>query len=115
MKRQPFPKRLGFALSGVAAAFRNEASFRFQCLAGVAAVAVLAWLQAPPVWWALIVLVISCVLAAELFNSALEQLADRLHPEKHPAIKVAKDCAAGAVLILSFASIAIFVAFCAAS
>jgi diacylglycerol kinase (ATP) len=28
-------------------------------------------------------------------------LIDHLHPEIHPAIKTAKDCAAGAVLLLS--------------
>jgi diacylglycerol kinase (ATP) len=41
------------------------------------------------------------VLVAELFNTALESLIDHLHPEIHPAIKIAKDSAAGAVLLLS--------------
>ena len=39
--------------------------------------------------------------APMLFNTALESLIDHLHPEMHPAIKIAKDCAAGAVLLLS--------------
>ena len=45
------------------------------------------------------------VLAAELFNTALEQLCDHLHPEKHANIKVVKDVAAGAVLILSIGAL----------
>jgi diacylglycerol kinase (ATP) len=47
------------------------------------------------------------VLAAELFNTALEQLADRLHPEQHPQIRIAKDCAAAAVLVVSIGAIVV--------
>ena len=37
------------------------------------------------------------LLAAQKINAhtALESLTDHLHPEIHPAIKTAKDCAAG--------------------
>ena len=45
--------------------------------------------------------------AAELLNTALEHLADRLHPEQHPTIQAAKDCAAAAVLVASLAAVLI--------
>ena len=51
------------------------------------------------------------MLAAEVFNTAVEGLADHLHPEQHPAIKVVKDCAAGAVLIASIAALGVAAAF----
>ena len=51
------------------------------------------------------------MLAAELFNTAIESLADHLHPEQHPAIKVVKDCAAGAVLVASVAALGVAAAF----
>ena len=41
------------------------------------------------------------ILATEFFNTALESLIDPRHPEIHPAVKAAKDCAAGAVLLPS--------------
>ena len=63
------------------------------------------------IWWALLLLNCGLVLAAELFNTALEHLIDLLHPGLHPSIKIAKDCAAGAVLILSISAACIFVAF----
>ena len=44
---------------------------------------------------------VSLVIAAELTNTALEHLTDHLHPEQHPRIKIVKDCAAAAVLIIS--------------
>jgi diacylglycerol kinase (ATP) len=39
------------------------------------------------------------VWSAEAFNTALEELADALHPERDPGIGRAKDVAAAAVLI----------------
>jgi len=39
------------------------------------------------------------VLIAELFNSAIEAVADRISEEKHPLIKRAKDIGSAAVLV----------------
>ncbi|WP_402719608.1 diacylglycerol kinase [Janthinobacterium rivuli] len=111
MKNQPFHKRMGFALQGLSAAFRMESSFRLQCLAAVLVLLVLACYRPAMIWWALLLLNCGMVLAAELFNTALENLIDHLHPALHPSIKIAKDCAAGAVLILSISALCVFVAF----
>lgn len=107
MKNQPFGRRLRHAVDGIAAALRSEASLRTQVVLGLAAALVLAWLRPPAIWVALCVLAAAMVLALELVNTALEQLADRLHPELHPRIRIAKDCAAGAVLIASICAVVI--------
>jgi diacylglycerol kinase (ATP) len=107
MKNRPFLERLRFALAGMAYALRAESSFRTQVIASAAALAALVWLRPAPVWWALVALITVAVLAAELFNTALEQLADRLHPEQHPQIRVAKDCSAAAVLVLSIGAVVV--------
>jgi undecaprenol kinase len=62
---------------------------------------ILALVRPPVLWIALSVLAAGVVLALELVNTALERVIDHLHPEHHAAIKAAKDCAAGAVLIAS--------------
>ena len=111
MKNQPFLKRMGFALQGIAAAFRMESSVRLQCIATLMVVIVLAWYKPAMIWWALLLLNCGLVLAAELFNTALEQMIDHLHPSLHPSIKIAKDCAAGSVLILSGSAACVFIAF----
>lgn len=111
MKNQPFHRRLSFALHGIASAWRNEASFRTQCAATLGVIAVLAWRRPALMWWAFLLIMCSMVLAAELFNSALEAALDRLHPERHDAIRIAKDCAAGAVLVLSLTAVGLFAAF----
>jgi diacylglycerol kinase (ATP) len=111
MKNQPFAKRLSFSLQGIRTAWRLEASFRFQSLMALGVVVLLIALRPPALWWALLLMNCGLVLAAELFNTALEQALDHLHPELHPAIKVSKDCAAGAVLIFSLSSVGTFLAF----
>jgi diacylglycerol kinase (ATP) len=111
MKNQPFLARLSYSLQGIRTAWRTEASFRFQSLMALAVVALLAALRPPAIWWALLLLNCGLVLAAELFNTALEQALDHLHPELHPAIKVSKDCAAAAVLVFSLSALGTFLAF----
>lgn len=54
--------------------------------------------------WCLILLSCAIVWAAEAMNTALELLADALRPERHPLVGLAKDAAAGAVLIAALAS-----------
>lgn len=115
MKNQPLRHRLGFALQGIRSAWRTEASFRLQCVAALCVLLVLAWRRPAPIWWALLLTNCGMVLAAELFNGALEAALDRLHPERHPAIEIAKDCAAGAVLLLSLTAACAFAAFAVAS
>lgn len=105
MKNSTLLERFGFAWAGIVSAWRNEHSFRLQLAAAAALLPVLTWLRPPTVWWVLCLVMAFLVLAAELFNTALESLMDHLHPEFHPAIKTAKDCAAGAVLLVSIAAL----------
>ena len=99
MKNQAFLNRFGFALRGVASAWRTEHSFRFHVLALAVLGVGLLILRPGALWTAVLVIAAAGVIAAELLNTAIEALADRLHPDQHPQIQVVKDCAAGAVLV----------------
>ncbi len=57
--------------------------------------------------WAIITLTILSVWVAEILNTAFEYLCDVTKPEFHPAVKMAKDIAAGAVLISAAGAIVI--------
>jgi undecaprenol kinase len=72
----------------------------------------LAIVRPAPLWWALVLLASAGVLAAELFNTAIEHLADHLHPDLHPAIRIVKDCAAAAVLLSVTGAICVGIALC---
>ena len=106
-KNQPFAARLGFALAGLAAAIRSERSLRFQVLALVAVAVLLAVLRVEPLWWAIVGVTAFGVLAAELFNTALEHLVDHLHPQTHPQVRLVKDIAAAAVLMAVCAALTV--------
>lgn len=109
MKGKPFYHRLKFAWQGLLFAFRNEVSFRTEVLSAVAAITVTAWLNPPIIWLALVIVMVALVLAAELFNTALEHLLDGLHPAQAEFVRIAKDCSAAAVLVFSIASVVVFV------
>ncbi len=111
MKGQGFLRRFGYARSGIAVAFRRERSMRTHGVAVVAVVIFLAVTGAPALWWALIGLAVGLVLVAEMVNTAVETLADRLHPGQHPEIGVVKDVAAGAVLVATIMAIVVGVAY----
>lgn len=107
MKNRSFRERLTFALNGLSAAWRRESSFRTQAALAIMAAVALAVLRPPGVWWAIVALTVSFVLATELMNSAFEALVDHLHPELHPEIRVIKDMAAGGVLLASVGALLI--------
>ena len=105
MKNKEFLERLGFAISGVRYAVLREKSIRFQMMAAVVACVLLLILQPAIYWWAIIFVVIAMILAAEMFNTAIEGLCDYVQPEDDVKIKHIKDVAAGAVLITSVGAI----------
>ena len=65
------------------------------------------WLSLSPRDWAVIILAIAMVWAAEFFNTALEVIVDLASPERNHLAKVGKDVGAAAVLIAAGASIVI--------
>ncbi len=76
-------------------------------MAGCAAIACGFWFGVSRGEWMAIVLCIGLVFAAEALNSAIEELADALHPDEHPGIGRAKDLAAAGVLLAAFAAAAV--------
>jgi undecaprenol kinase len=109
-KNRPFLARFNFAWAGLRHALRSERSLRTQVGIGAIVVVALAFVRPEPIWWALVLAACFSVIAAELFNTALEHLADHLHPDEHPQIGLVKDCAAAAVLMTVCGAIAVGVA-----
>lgn len=57
--------------------------------------------------WCLVILVIGLVMGLEVLNTSIEEIVNYVSPEKRNEAKRIKDLAAGAVLIASFAALAI--------
>jgi undecaprenol kinase len=100
-------------LAGLWHAVRAENSVKIQLGVFILVLLAMLVLRPSPVWWALVMLASSGVMAAELLNTAVEHLADHLHPEVHPSIRIVKDCAAAAVLIAVLGAVAVGVALVA--
>lgn len=97
-----FKKSFGFALQGFRYTLATERNIRVM-LGGAAFAVVMGFvLQLDLVSWAIVLLCIGCVLAAELMNTAIETVVDLVSPEYHPLAGHAKDIAAAAVYVLSF-------------
>lgn len=109
-KNQSFLSRLSFAWAGIVHAVRAEHSVRFHLFALGLVLIALTVFRPEPGWWAMVILASAAVISAELFNTAIEHLADHLHPEIHPSIRIVKDCAAAAVLVSSVAALGVAVA-----
>ncbi len=94
-----------YAWAGVLYLFRNEPNARIHL--GLAIIAcVLAWLLAfSAIEWAILTITIATVFVAEAMNTAIEALTDLASPEINPQAAVAKDVAAGGVLLAALMSV----------
>jgi diacylglycerol kinase (ATP) len=87
-----------YAFAGWWYVLRTQRNAWIHALATIAVVLLASWLRVSNVEWAVLVLAITIVWTAEIFNTGLEALVDLASPEFHMTAKIAKDVAAGAVL-----------------
>lgn len=92
---------------GLCRMFISEAHAKIHFIAAVAAIALAVFLRCSALEWCLIILCIGIVISAEAVNTAVEKLSDRITTERDPLIGAAKDIAAGAVLIVAAAALAV--------
>ncbi len=89
------------ALRGLQQSIKSQESFWVHLPVAAAVVVVAAWLKVEPWRWAVLVIAITLVLSAELFNTAIETIVKVVHPQHDPRIGHSLDTAAAAVLVLS--------------
>lgn len=97
-----------YAGQGVSYAFWTQRNFRIHLIIGAIAMSLSLYFQLSAVACSIISLTIALVLVLELLNTALEAVVDlTVGREFHQLAKIAKDCAAGAVLIAAIAALMI--------
>lgn len=95
-----------YAWAGVRYAFVTQRNFRIHTLIGTVAISLAILLELTPVEIAVIGLTSGLVMTLELLNTAVEAVVDlTVKQSYHELAKVAKDCAAGAVLISAIAAL----------
>lgn len=105
-----FLRSFSFAGQGVWRTVRTQRNMRVHLAAALAVIITAALLKVSAAGWACLVLAIGLVLAAETVNTAVEALTDLCQPRSHPMAKIAKDAAAGAVLLASLTAAGVAVA-----
>jgi len=105
MKPTRFIDSVNCAIEGIIHAVRTEKHMRRHFLAALLVLLAVLLLRVSPLEFALLTVSICFVLFAELMNTAVEAVVDLVSPEFHPLAKVAKDVAAGGVLVAAFGAV----------
>lgn len=95
-------KSFVYAFAGIARIFKEEHNFRIHALAALLVISMGIYFPISTNEWFWIITCIAAVLASEMFNTAIEKLADCIDPNHNPTIGKIKDVSAGAVLVISF-------------
>jgi len=102
-----FYKKFNFARKGLVYIIRRERSFRWEITVGTAALFLAWYLGISLLGWAILILVITLVLSAEVLNTVLERILDIIEPRLAVHVAVLKDLLASAVFILALGALAI--------
>ncbi len=93
------------AFAGLAWAFRTQRNFRIHIAACMIAIIAGVGVNLSDWKWCILGLCIALVIAAELLNTAIEMLCDRLIPERDESVRRIKDVSAAAVLVCAGVSL----------
>ncbi|VBB06081.1 prokaryotic diacylglycerol kinase [Lucifera butyrica] len=102
-----FGKAFQHAAAGIIYALRSQRNMTVHVTAA-GIVLIMAWrLHLARSEVLMLVVAVTLVIMAELFNTAIESVVDLISPGYHPQAKIAKDVAAGAVLIAAIMAVII--------
>lgn len=100
-------KSFGYAFNGLRILIREEHNARIHVFIAICVLIAGLLFDISAGEWISVTLCIGMVIALETINSAVENLANFVSPEKHDGIKKVKDLAAGAVLLGTVTAVAV--------
>ena len=100
-------RSFAYAVAGCAYMLRYQKNSRVMLLATLGVIALSFWLGLNADHWAILILAMGIVWLAEFINGAIEAAVNLSVSEVHPMARVAKDVAAGAVLIAAVVAVLI--------
>ena len=100
-------KSMGFALKGAIKLITTEHSIMVQSSVGILLIVAGFYFQISTTEWLFQILALGLVLSIEGLNTAVEKIADFIHPNFHEKIGFIKDIAAGAVFFAAMTAIAV--------
>ncbi len=103
----PFWSAFHYAFAGILYAARTQRNMRIHLFAAALVLAATLVLHLQRIYVIALVITVGVILALELMNTAIEAVVDLMTVAHHPLAKIAKDCAAGAVLVAAFAAVVV--------
>ena len=100
-------KGFGFAAKGAFMLLRNEASIQVQAVIAVLVTIAGFYFNLSSTEWIMQIFAIGLVMSAEGLNTAIEEMANFVHPDIHKKIGYIKDVAAGAVFFSALTAVVI--------
>lgn len=100
-KKPPLYKSFGFAFEGIFAVIKKERNMQIHCCMMVLVIVAGLFFQISAVEWCICFVLFGLIMSLELVNTAVESVVDLVTEERRPLAKLAKDAAAGAVLLAS--------------
>ncbi len=100
-------KSIGYAFKGALLLLNKEASIKVQFFIALLVTAAGFFFNISSTEWIMQILAIALVMSIEGMNTAVEEIANFIHPEHHNKIGLIKDIAAGAVFFASIFAIII--------
>lgn len=98
-KKAPLYKSVGYAFQGIYTCISKERNMKIHCGFSVLVVIAGIILKLSVTEWCICLTLFGLVMALELVNTSIEAVVDLVTEERKPLAKIAKDTAAGAVLI----------------
>ena len=98
-KKDPLYKSFGYVFAGIFAVVTKERNMKIHCAAVVCVMIAGLVFHISPIEWCICLTLFGLVMALEMVNTAVEAVVDLVTEERKPLAKLAKDAAAGAVLI----------------
>lgn len=100
-------KSVGYAFKGMLILIKTEASIKIQLIIALVVTIAGFYFEISKTEWMAQIIIIGLVMSVEGVNTAVEYIADFVHPEHHKKIGLIKDVAAGAVFIAAIVAIII--------
>ncbi|HAF61237.1 MAG TPA: diacylglycerol kinase [Anaerolineaceae bacterium] len=106
-KKYTLKESFKFAFEGFLYAIQTQRNLRFQLIVAVIVLTASTLLPMQNIEWAIIFLLISLVIVAEILNTAIEKTIDMIEDRYDPVAKTVKDLSAAAVLFIAMMAVVV--------
>ena len=103
--KSKFSESVGHAVDGIQYVISHERNFRIETIFAILVTIASFIFKVSLIEWSILILVIGIILALEMINTAIERCVDLVTKEYKELAKIAKDVAAGSVLVMSMFSV----------